>query len=59
MVGEATTLGASRANTLGRPGLIFEHDFGRQIGINLSGNPTSTLRVVVGPNGVVKTAFPY
>jgi hypothetical protein len=59
MVGEATTLGTSRANTLGRPGQIFEYDFGRQIGINLSGNPTSTLRVVADSNGVVKTAFPY
>jgi len=59
LINEAVEKGAVRANTAGRPGNIFEYDFGRQIGTNISGNAASNLRVVVTPEGVVKTAFPY
>jgi hypothetical protein len=59
MIGEAVSGGVSRANTLGRPGTIFEYNFGRQIGIDIAGNPASSLRVVVSPAGEVVTAFPF
>jgi hypothetical protein len=51
--------GAFRPNTGGRPGTIFEHNFGPTIGTNAGGRATSRLRVVVDPNGNVITAFPY
>jgi hypothetical protein len=59
LIADAVTKGASRPNTRGRPGLIFEYDCGKTIGVNSSGNATSLLRVVVMPNGKVWTAFPY
>jgi hypothetical protein len=59
MIDEAVSTGASRPNSLGRPGQIFEHGFGRQIGIDLAGNPARHLRVVVSPEGEVITAFPF
>jgi RHS repeat-associated protein len=54
-VGHATP----RANTRGRPGHIYDFDFGREIGVNIQGSPATRLRVVVGPDGMVKTAFPF
>jgi len=51
--------GAIRANTHGRPGIIYELNFGRSIGVNSSGGAASSLRVVVGANGNVVTAFPF
>jgi hypothetical protein len=59
MVDEAVSSGVSRANTLGRPGTIFEYNFGRQIGIDIGGNAAKNLRVVVSPTGEVITAFPF
>lgn len=59
MIDTTVRQGALRPNTAGRPGTIFEHDFGGQIGTNIAGNATSRLRVVVRPNGNVITAFPY
>jgi RHS repeat-associated protein len=59
MIDEAVASGSSRANTMGRPGTIFEYDFGRTIGIDIGGSSTSRLRVVVDPTGDVTTAFPY
>jgi RHS repeat-associated protein len=59
MIDEAVSAGISRANTRGRPGTIFEHNFGRQVGIDIAGNPASNLRVVVSPSGEVVTAFPF
>jgi len=59
MIDEAVSGGTSRPNTLGRPGTIFEHTFGRPIGIDIAGNPASHLRVVVSPSGEVITAFPF
>jgi RHS repeat-associated protein len=58
MIGETVSKGVSRPNTLGRPGTIFEADLGRTIGVDLKGNATSRFRVVVWPDGTVKTAFP-
>jgi hypothetical protein len=59
MIDEAVWQGTSRANTLGRPGTIFERSFGRQIGVDMGGNAASNLRVVVSPGGEVITAFPF
>jgi RHS repeat-associated protein len=59
MISEAVSRGASRANTLGRPGQIFEYNFGRTIGTGVAGNAASNLRVVVNAAGEVVTAFPY
>jgi hypothetical protein len=35
------------------------YDTGKTIGVDISGKATSRIRVVVTPNGKVKTAFPY
>lgn len=59
MIGDALESGTIRANTAGRLGHIFEYDFGRQIGVDLAGNPATRLRVVRMPDGTIKTAFPF
>ena len=59
MIRETVEKGTPRANTGGRPGTIFEHDFGRSIGTDIGGNASSRLRVVVQPDSIVTTAFPY
>ena len=59
MISETVTQGSVRPNTLGRAGQIFEYDFGQTIGVDINGNATSQMRVVVGPDQTVKTAFPY
>jgi len=51
--------GTIRPNTLGRPGNIFELSFGREIGTNIAGEAATNMRVVVAPDGIVKTAFPF
>ena len=38
---------------------IVEYDFGRQIGVSISGGVATRLRVVLSPAGTVITAFPY
>jgi hypothetical protein len=50
--------GKGRSNTDGRAGRIYEHDFGRQIGRDTRGRPTSKVRVVLHRRKV-KTAHPY
>jgi len=59
LINEAVAQGTIRPNTLGRAGSIFELNVGRQIGTNVAGNAATSLRVVVTPEGVVKTAFPF
>ena len=59
LINTATTKGTFRPNTFGRPGTIAEFNFGRTIGTNIGGNAASNLRVVIGPNGSVITAFPF
>jgi len=59
MIKTATSAGTRRPNTAGRPGSIFEYDFGRIIGTDIEGKAATKLRVVVGPDGNVITAFPY
>jgi len=59
MISETVWKGTSRANTFGRPGTIFEYNFGRQVGVDIAGKAASNLRVVVSPGGDVITAFPF
>lgn len=59
LIDETARSGAVRPNTGGRAGQIFEQSFGRQIGTSSAGQASSQLRVVVGPDGKVITAFPY
>ena len=59
MINEAVANGRSRENTHGRPGEIYEYDFGRPIGTTIDGGPASRLRVVVSARGQVVTAFPF
>ncbi|MGA8655743.1 MAG: hypothetical protein WB586_06295 [Chthoniobacterales bacterium] len=59
MIDEAVAHGWMRPNTQGRPGAIIEYDFHRKIGTNARGGPARRLRVVVGPENQVITAFPY
>jgi len=59
MINEAVANGRPRGNTHGRPGEIYEYDFGRPIGTTINGSPASRLRVVVSRRGQVITAFPY
>ncbi len=59
MINTATRRGTFKPNTFNRPGTIAEYDFGRAIGTNTKGQATSTLKVVINPNGTVNTAYPY
>jgi len=59
LIDEAVAKGRARVNSHGRPGMIFEYDFYRRIGINIQGEPASRLRVVVAPDHTVITAFPF
>jgi hypothetical protein len=59
LVVEAVANGRVRHNTNGRPGQIFEYDFGHQIGINIDGRPAVRLRVVVNRWNQLVTAFPF
>lgn len=59
MINTTTTQGVFRANTGGRAGTIAEYNFDRVIGTTSGGAPASNLRVVIGSNGNVITAFPY
>ncbi len=59
MIETATTKGAFKPNTYGRPGTIAEYDFGKVIGTTSTGNPATNLRVVISPNGNVVTVFPF
>lgn len=59
MINTTTTQGVFRANTMGRAGTIAEYNFGRVISTTSGGAPASSLRVVIGTNGNVITAFPF
>jgi hypothetical protein len=59
LVGEAVANGRARQNSHGRPGQIYEYDFGHPIGINIDGRPAYRLRVVVNQRSQLITAFPF
>lgn len=56
LINDAVANGASSAGRFGRT--VYDYDFGRVIGTDINGNPATSLRVVVAPNGSVVTAFP-
>ena len=58
LIEEAVAGGVALSNTRGRAGSILEYDFGRQIGIDVSGQAATRLRVVLRPDNTVFTAFP-
>jgi hypothetical protein len=59
LVNEAVAHGRVRHNTNGRPGEIYEFDFGHPIGIAIDGRPAYRLRVVVNKWNQLVTAFPF
>ena len=59
LVSQAVAHGRVRQNSHGRPGQIYEYDFGRPIGINIEGRPAYRLRVVVNRWNELVTAFPF
>lgn len=59
LVGQAVANGRVRQNSHGRPGQIYEYDFGRPIGITIEGRPAYRLRVVVNRWNELVTAFPF
>jgi len=59
LVGEAVADGHVRQNSHGRPGQIYEYDFGHPIGTNIDGRPAYRLRVVVNQRNQLITAFPF
>jgi hypothetical protein len=59
LVKEAVAHGRVRHNTNGRPGQIYEFDFGHPIGITIDGRPAYRLRVVVNKWNQLVTAFPF
>jgi hypothetical protein len=59
LVGEAVANGHARQNSHGRPGQIYEYDFGHPIGITIDGRPAYRLRVVVNRGNQLITAFPF
>ena len=59
LVGQAVANGRIRQNSHGRPGQIYEYDFGHPIGINIDGRPAYRLRVVVNQRNQLITAFPF
>jgi hypothetical protein len=59
LVNEAVAHGRLRHNTNGRPGQIYEFDFGHPIGITIDGRPAYRLRVVVNKWNQLVTAFPF
>jgi hypothetical protein len=59
LVGLAVENGRFRQNSHGRPGQIYEYDFGRPIGITINGRPAYRLRVVLNRWNELVTAFPF
>jgi hypothetical protein len=59
LVGEAVANGRVRQNSHGRPGQVYEFDFGHPIGMNIDGRPAYRLRVVVNQRNQLVTAFPF
>jgi hypothetical protein len=59
LVSQAVENGRFRQNSHGRPGQIYEYDFGRPIGITINGRPAYRLRVVLNRWNELITAFPF
>jgi hypothetical protein len=59
LIAEAVSNGRVRRNSHGRPGEIYEYDFGHPIGITIDGRAAYRLRVVVNQRNQLVTAFPF
>jgi hypothetical protein len=59
LVTVAVANGRVRQNTYGRPGKIYEYDFGHPLGVKIDGSPAYRLRVVVNRWNELVTAFPF
>jgi hypothetical protein len=59
LVSEAVAHGRVRQNSHGRPGQIYEYDFGHPIRITIDGRPAYRLRVVLNRWNQLITAFPF
>jgi hypothetical protein len=59
LVSQAVAYGRVRQNSHGRPGQIYEYDFGRPIGMTIEGRPAYRLRAVVNRWNELVTAFPF
>jgi len=58
LIAEALRQGAPVADTQFRPAKLYDYSFPRVIGTTIEGAPTSRIRVVVGRDGTVVTAYP-
>ena len=58
MISEVVANGHARPSTHGPFGTLYEYEFPSDIGRSTLGIPTRWLRVIVGPNGDVATAYP-
>src|ERR1700755_616666 len=59
LVSEAVANGRIRRNTHGRPGQLYDYNFGHPIGVTIDGRPAYRLRVVVNRWNQLVTAFPF
>lgn len=55
----AAATGTRQPNTNNRPGQIIEYTFKETIGVTSKGAPTSKMKMVLNPDGTIKTAYPY
>jgi hypothetical protein len=58
LIVEAVHQGTPRPDTNGRPGLLYDYSFPQIIGTTAEGAPAHRIRVVVGHDGAVITAYP-
>ena len=58
LITEAVREGKAAADTQFRPAQLYDHAFPQIIGTTIEGTPTNRIRVVVGRDGAVVTAYP-
>jgi hypothetical protein len=58
LIVEAVHQGTPRPDTNGRSGVLYDYAFPQIIGTTIEGAPTHRIRVVVGRDGTVITAYP-
>jgi hypothetical protein len=58
LITEALTRGKPAADTQFRPAQLYDYSFPQVIGTTINGTPTNRIRVVVGRDGAVVTAYP-
>jgi hypothetical protein len=58
LIAEALSKGKAAADTQFRPAQLYDYSFPQVIGTTIDGKRTSRIRVVVGRDGAVVTAYP-